>query len=88
MTRKLETLFAFILYGMEFVINVGGPSTKGYDEWLEEHNGISPLVERGGCRLIVTEEEGKRRHYLEGEFELQKAIEFDRAHGVNPGCEN
>ncbi|PVY69423.1 HNH endonuclease [Cupriavidus alkaliphilus] len=83
MTRKFETLFAFVFYGMEFVINVGGPSTMGYEEWLEEHNGISPLVERVGCRLIVTEQQNKLRHYLEGKFELEKGFEFDRAHGVN-----
>ncbi|MEM5432847.1 HNH endonuclease [Cupriavidus oxalaticus] len=85
MTRRLETLFAFVFYGMEFVINVGGPSLKGYEEWVEEHNGISPLVERVGCSLIVTEEEGKPRHYLKGTFELEKGFEFDRAHGANLG---
>lgn len=87
MTRKRETLFFFVLYGMEFVINVGGPSTKGYEEWLEEHKGISPQVERMGCRLVVTEEGGKLRHYLEGEFNVGRGLEFDRAHGFDPGLE-
>ena len=37
-----ETLFAFCFYGVEFVINVGGPSIKGYEGWLSDHCGISP----------------------------------------------
>lgn len=51
-TRRSETYFAFCLYGMEFVINLGGPSIRGYKEWLDEHDQASPLVEMIGYRLV------------------------------------
>ena len=81
MNRRCETLFAFIFYGIEFVINVGGPTIAGYEEWLREHKEISPLVERLGCRL-VTENDGK--HYLHGSFAVKHGLEFDIAHGYGP----
>jgi hypothetical protein len=81
MNRRRETLFAFVFYGIEFVINVGGPSIAGYNEWLEEHNGISPMVERLGCRL-VTEDDGT--YYLHGNFEIKNGLEFDEKNGYVP----
>lgn len=51
MNRQYETLFVFLLYGFEFVINIGGPSIKCYKEWLIENNGVSPIIERYGCWL-------------------------------------
>jgi hypothetical protein len=63
--KRREMFFAFCLYGMEYVINVGGPSIQGYEEWLKEHNHISPLVELGGHRLVKREEHGTTRFYLE-----------------------
>jgi hypothetical protein len=44
---------------------VGGPSIHGYEEWLKEHNHISPLVELGGHRLVKREGNGTTRFYLE-----------------------
>jgi len=85
MTRRSATYFAFMLYGVEFVINVGGPSINGYEEWLVEHNGISPFVERMGCRLVVKGEGTNRMHYLEGTFDGMKGFEFDKRHGAGPG---
>lgn len=41
-TKRRETFLAFILYGHEFVINTGGPSVKGYEEWLEQQGGNQP----------------------------------------------
>lgn len=73
-SRRGETLFAFCLYGMEFVINVGGPSIRGYEEWLRENDGISPLVERCGCKLVVTE----GQTYLHGESKFELGVEFDK----------
>ncbi len=84
MTKHLETLFAFCFYGIEFVINVGGPSIRGYEEWLVDNGNISPMVERLGCRL-VTEGEGKsQRHYLHGDFVLKNGLAFDKLHGCCP----
>jgi len=81
--KRHETLFAFCLYGVEFVINVGGPSIMGYQEWLQDHNDISPVVERLGC-LLVTEGEGRSQtHYLHGSFDALKGIEFDRLNGYH-----
>jgi hypothetical protein len=83
-TKRFKTLFVFCLYGVEFVLNVGGPSFRGYEEWLEDHGYISPMVERLGCRL-VTEGEGKsQRNYLEGDFNLHNGFAFDERHGYRP----
>lgn len=81
MNKRKETLFVFCFYGIEFVINVGGPSIRGYEEWLEDHGHISPMVERLGC-CLVTEGEGRSQtHYLHGSFDAHKGLEFDRIHG-------
>jgi len=83
-TKRLETLFVFCLYGVEFVLNVGGPAIRGYEEWLEDHGNISPMVERLGCRL-VTEGEGKsQRHYIHGDFNVRNGLAFDERHGCRP----
>lgn len=84
MNGRLETFFAFVMYGVEFVMNVGGPSIQGYQEWLRENNGISPVIERVGCRLVVEGEGANKTHFLHGGFEIQKGIEFDEAHGYTP----
>lgn len=84
MTRRNETFFAFLMYGVEFVINVGGPSIRGYEEWLSDHSGISPLIERLGCRLTVEGSGRERKHYLEGSFDGMKGFEFDKQNGCFP----
>jgi hypothetical protein len=84
MNKRRETLFAFCFYGVEFVINVGGPSIRGYEEWLEDHGNISPLIERLGCHLTTEGEGQSRSHYLHGTFTMHKGLEFDRAHGYCP----
>ncbi len=84
MTRHQETFFAFLMYGVEFVINVGGPSIRGYEEWLNNHGGISPLIERLGCRLSVESKGSDRKYYLVGSFEGMKGFEFDKKHGCLP----
>jgi hypothetical protein len=33
----------FILFGLEYVINVGGPDLAGYERWLTANRGASPL---------------------------------------------
>jgi hypothetical protein len=65
MTKRKETLFVFCFYGVEFVINLGGPSDAGYQEWLSENNGISPIVEGIGLTLTTRSEEKRIVHYLE-----------------------
>ncbi|SEB33555.1 hypothetical protein SAMN04490199_0678 [Pseudomonas marginalis] len=78
MNKRKETLFAFLFYGIEFVINVGGPSIAGYNEWLDDHSGISPMVERLGCHLELG---GDGKHYLHGSFEVAQGLKFDKEHG-------
>ena len=81
MNRRKETLCGFSFYGIEFVINAGGPSIRGYEEWLVDHDHIGPMVERVGAWLFAEGEGPLRRYYLEGGFSSHKGIEFDRAHG-------
>jgi len=65
LTRRRETFFAFCFYGREFVINVGGPSIKGYEEWLAENAYISPLVEGAGCYLRKESKDDQTVYYIE-----------------------
>lgn len=81
MNKRRETLFGFIFYGIEFVINIGGPSIAGYREWLSDHAGISPMVERLGCYLEHAE---NGKYYLHGEFNASNGLEFDKKHGYAP----
>jgi hypothetical protein len=83
MNRRQETLFAFVFYGVEFVVNVGGPSIAGYQEWLRIHNDISPLVERLGCRLVVEGEDKSKPYYLHGSFNSKIGLDFDKMHGYH-----
>lgn len=81
-TKRRETYLAFIIYGHEFVINTGGPSVKGYEEWLEQKRGISPLVERLGMRLDIDVSTLPSTAYLIGDAKIAAGIEFDRAQGI------
>jgi hypothetical protein len=65
LTKRRETFFAFCFYGQEFVINVGGPSVKGYEEWLKDNSNDSPLVEAIGYRLRSRRRGNEKIHYLE-----------------------
>lgn len=81
MNKHQETFFGFIFYGIEFVINVGGPCIAGYHKWLDDHAGISPMVERLGCHLEHAED-GK--YYLHGNFNISNGLEFDKKYGYMP----
>lgn len=83
MNKRREMLFAFHLYGVEFVVNIGGPSIAGYHEWLQDHDGISPVVERLGCQLVVEGEGNLKRHYLHGSFSARAGMQFDKKHGYH-----
>lgn len=78
LTNRTETYFIFLLYGVEFVINVGGPSIKGYEEWLEQNNNISPVIERVGVQLVRKTIDGEEQYFLDGMFDLGRGIEFDQ----------
>lgn len=57
-TEEGEVYFVAILFGIEYVINLGGPSVDGYIDWLKRHRGISPLYmseeERKECSKTYT----------------------------------
>lgn len=38
-----EWFFVLAIFGLELVINYGGPEIEGYRRWLSENNGDSPL---------------------------------------------
>ncbi len=42
-TEKNEWYAVVCLFGEEFVINLGGPEIVGYEAWLKQHKGASPL---------------------------------------------
>lgn len=42
-TKSLELHIVLILFGVEFALNLGGRSTDGYKQWLEENDFVSPL---------------------------------------------
>ena len=78
LTSVPETFFVFAMYGEEFVINVGGPSVKGYEEWLKENDNISPLVERVGSKLVSKIIDGNVIYFLEGDSDIVKGTQFDK----------
>jgi hypothetical protein len=82
LTRRREHFIVLILYGYEFALNVGGPSIKGYEEWLTEHCGKSPLIERMGLKLELDEAVSPPIARLVGEPSLKMGVEFDLAQGV------
>jgi hypothetical protein len=43
LTQQRELYFVLALYGVEMTINVGGPVMHGYELWLGENSGKSPL---------------------------------------------
>ncbi|MCG6142733.1 HNH endonuclease [Leptospira mtsangambouensis] len=42
-TDNEEWFFIIAFFGLEFAINYAGPDIEGYQEWLQQHNEISPL---------------------------------------------
>jgi len=42
-TDAMELYFAIAIFGVEFVVNLGGPHLEGYQKWLEQHNYVSPF---------------------------------------------
>lgn len=38
-----ELYFIVVLWGIEFAINIGGPGIESYEQWLIEHDYVSPL---------------------------------------------
>jgi hypothetical protein len=55
-----EWYFILAVFGEEFAINLGGPETEGYVQWLKDNNNESPLYSgknRSGYAMPVTSNE-------------------------------
>ncbi|WP_232535888.1 MULTISPECIES: hypothetical protein [Pseudomonas] len=74
LTPHPETYFTFLLYGVNFAINLGGPSVHGYKLWLQEHD---PL-QRIGVKVIKRIVDGEEVDFLEGSFSSIAGAEYDR----------
>lgn len=46
-TEHSEMFFVVALFGLEFAINMGEPDISGYERWLRQNNGGSPLYHGG-----------------------------------------
>lgn len=64
LTSHPETFFVFSYHGHEFTINLGGPSIKGYRNWLTENKNVSALVEKKGSYVHSIVENGMKKHFL------------------------
>lgn len=42
-TDAFEYYFVLAIFGLEFALNIGGPEVDGYRQWLDRHEGVSPL---------------------------------------------
>jgi len=42
-TPENEMYFVMAIFGVEYVINIGGNEIFGYQKWLEKNSGVSPL---------------------------------------------
>jgi len=78
MTRSRETYFAFCYYGTEYVLNVGGPSLLGFDQWLAEFSDASPFLLRHKRCLFSNAMVSLHPRLIEGPVETA-ALDFDRA---------
>ena len=47
-TEASEYYFVLAIFGVEFAINLGGAEITGYEQWLHQHSGRSPLYSDRG----------------------------------------
>ncbi len=64
-TPSPETYFSISLYGVEFVINVGGPNIDGLNNWLRANNNVSPYLHFSGLQMLAVTDNGEVRIRLE-----------------------
>lgn len=63
-TDTSETYFVISFHGHEFALNLGGPSVKGYEQWLAQNSNSSFLVEKKG-HVVRSINFGKtKKHFL------------------------
>lgn len=64
-TDAPETFFSICLYGIEFVINLGGPNIEGFEDWLKQHKLDSPFLAHQGFRLAASESKNGITYFLD-----------------------
>jgi hypothetical protein len=64
-TNAPETYFSICFYGVEFIINLGGPNIEGFERWLEEHNFESPFLAHSGLRLVASSHKDQHTYFLD-----------------------
>jgi HNH endonuclease len=64
-TASPETYYSISLYGIEFVINVGGPNIEGLERWLLQNDQASPYLRFSGLHLLIDNECGQLRYLLD-----------------------
>jgi hypothetical protein len=74
LTPYPETYFVFHLHGVQFAINLGGPSIHGYELWLKDND---PL-ERVGAKLIKKNISGRETYFLDGDLSMKTGARYDR----------
>jgi hypothetical protein len=69
-TERSEWYVILVVFGLELVLNLGGPDISGYVEWLWRHGHRSPLYvgrnEHGSLRPIARPQRNRRAMVLAG----------------------
>jgi hypothetical protein len=58
-TTSPETYYSVVLYGTEFVINVGGPNIEGFERWLTQNNNASPHLNLSRLKVSIDHLDGE-----------------------------
>lgn len=68
----MEFYFILAIFGVEFVINLGGPELDGYQRWLKQNNYTSGLskLEIGNGTILAP----RRRNYSKDEENVPKIL--------------
>gem|GEM_PF-6774000 len=62
LTPSSEWYFVLCLFGLELVINYGGPDIEGYVQWLKANGGASPLYHGHNSEF--------RKHFFPGHLRV------------------
>jgi hypothetical protein len=63
-TPSPETYYSIVLYGTEFVINVGGPNIEGLEGWLTQNDNVSPYLWFSRLKVSIEHSNGEPRARL------------------------
>jgi hypothetical protein len=63
-TPSPETYYSVVLYGTEFVINVGGPNIEGFERWLTQNDNASPHLRFNRLKVSIAFNDAEPRARL------------------------